>query len=219
MGRDAGWLTASSGVLKVNGEIAPHLIYLPEIPFSVEKFISDVKKAQKEHNSVIVAVSEGLKLENGQYVASGHISDTVDVFGHQYLAGLGKYLEGIVKKEIGCKVRAIELNVLQRCSAYIASKTDLDEAKLIGCKAVEAALNGLTGEMMIFERTSNNPYSIDIKSAEIDLVANNEKTFPIEWITETKNGITDKAIEYFLPLIQGEVTPQIKNGIPVHIKI
>ncbi len=219
MGRDAGWLTASSGLLKVNGETAPHLIYLPEVPFSVEQFIADVREVQKTHKSVIVAVSEGLKLENGRYVASGHISDAVDVFGHQYLAGLGKHLENIIKKEIGCKVRSIELNVLQRCASHLASKTDIDEAALIGQKALEAALGGTTGKMMVFERTSNSPYTIEIKTAEIDIVANNEKTFPKEWINESRNGITDEAIEYFLPLIQGEITPTMKNGIPVHISL
>lgn len=218
MGRDAGWLTAASGVLKANGETAPHLIYLPEVVFDMKKFLDDIREEQKKHKSVIVAVSEGLKNNNGDYVASGHISDTVDVFGHQYLAGLGKYLEQIVKSEVGCKVRSVELNVLQRCASHIASKTDLDEAKLIGAKAVQAALNGTTGEMMVFERTSNCPYTIDIKSVKIEKVANHEKIFPIEWINESGNGITVEAIEYFLPLIQGEVNQTYKNGIPVHIK-
>jgi len=217
MGRDAGWLTASSGILKVNGEVAPHLIYLPEVPFNIEQFVDDIREVQKTHKSVVVAVSEGLKLASGKYVGSGVLTDIVDAFGHQQLSGLAKYLEHIVKKEIGCKFRAIELNVLQRCASHLASKTDLDESKLIGGKAVEAALNGVTGEMMIFVRTSNSPYTIEIKSAQIDLVANNENIFPKNWINENGNGITDEAIEYFLPLIQGEVTPVIKNGIPVHI--
>jgi len=219
MGRDAGWLTASSSLLRVTGEVAPHLIYLPEIPFSLEKFIADVREVQKTHKSVIVAVSEGLKLENGKYVASGYIPDDVDSFGHKYLSGLGKYLENLIKKEIACKVRSVELNVLQRCASHLSSKTDLDEAQLIGSKAVEAALNGLTGEMMVFVRTGNNPYSIKIESSKIDAVANNVKLFPIEWINETKNGITDEALDYLLPLIQGEATPVFKNGFPAHIKI
>lgn len=219
MGRDAGWLTASSSLLRVTGEVAPHLIYLPEIPFSLETFVADVREVQKTHKSVIVAVSEGLKLENGKYVASGYIPDDVDSFGHKYLSGLGKYLENLIKKEIACKVRSVELNVLQRCASHLSSKTDLDEAQLIGSKAVEAALNGLTGEMMVFVRTGNNPYSIKIESSKIDAVANNVKLFPIEWINETKNGITDEALDYLLPLIQGEATPVFKNGFPAHIKI
>lgn len=217
MGRDAGWLTASSGILKVNGETAPHLIYLPEVPFSIEKFIEDIKAVQKKSKSVIVAVSEGLKLENGQYVASECLSDCVDAFGHQYLAGLGKYLEGVVKEKINCKVRSIELNVLQRCASHIASKTDIEEAMQIGGEAVKTALNGETGVMLTFERTSNSPYQIAFKTAVIDNIANKEKQFPIEWINEDKNGITDEAIEYILPLIQGEIAIPMKNGIPVHM--
>jgi 6-phosphofructokinase 1 len=217
MGRDAGWLTASSGILKVNGETAPHLIYLPEIPFSIEKFIEDIKAVQKKSKSVIVAVSEGLKLENGQYVASKYLSGCVDAFGHQYLAGLGKYLEGVVKEKINCKVRSIELNVLQRCSSHIASKTDIEEAMQVGREAVKAALNGETGVMLTFERTSNSPYQITFNTAIIDNIANKEKFFPLEWINEDKNGITDEAIEYILPLIQGEIAIPMKNGIPVHM--
>ena len=219
MGRDAGWLTASSGVLKVNGETAPHLIYLPEVAFDLEKFIADIKNVQKEHKSVIVAVSEGLKFENGKYVASGYISDNTDVFGHQYLAGLGKFLEGVVKHQIGCKVRSIELNVLQRCASHFASKTDLDEAMLVGRNAVIAALNGETGVMVAFVRTSNSPYTITTKTMVIDEIANKEKLFPPDWINENKNGITDEAVEYFLPLIQGEVSIPMKNGLPEHIKL
>ncbi|MBP3706464.1 MAG: diphosphate--fructose-6-phosphate 1-phosphotransferase, partial [Clostridia bacterium] len=107
MGRHAGWLTASSCLLHANGETAPHLIYLPECEFSADKFLNDIKEKLKEHKSVIIAVSEGIKLE----AADSMRCDTVDSFGHKYLNGVGKYLEGLVKKEIGCKVRSIELNV------------------------------------------------------------------------------------------------------------
>ncbi len=219
MGRDAGWLTASSGILKVNGEVAPHLIYLPEVAFSIEKFIDDIKNVQKSSKSVIVAVSEGLKLENGEYVANSCLSDTVDVFGHQYLSGLGKYLENVVKKEIGCKVRSIELNVLQRCASHIASKTDLDEAMMIGEQAVKNAIEGKTGVMVVFERISNSPYTIATNTVVIEKIANKEKLFPVKWINDSNNGITDEAIEYFLPLMQGEISPLMKNGIPVHINL
>ena len=218
MGRDAGWLTASSGVLKVNGEVAPHLIYLPEVPFSISSFVEDIIEVQKQHKAVVVAVSEGLRHENGDYVASGYMSGAVDVFGHQYLAGLGKFLENIVKEKIGCKVRSIELNVMQRCGSHVASKTDLDESQEIGSSAVRAALTGVTGKMMTFKRVSNNPYKVEIETADINSVANNEKCFPINWINDTKNGITYEAVEYFLPLINGEMEIPIKNGIPQHFK-
>lgn len=219
MGRYAGWLAASSCVLRERGETAPHLIYLPEVPFSTEKFIEDIKAKQKEHKAVIVAVSEGIKAEEGCYVAECYQSGENDAFGHKYLSGVGKMLEDLVKKEIGCKVRSIELNVMQRCSSHIASKTDIDEAESIGSNAVLAALNGDTGKMMVFDRISDSPYRMEIKTVDVGGVANHVKYFPIEWINEEKNNIKDEAIQYFLPLIQGELSIKMDKGMPVHFRI
>lgn len=219
MGRDAGWLTASTGVLKYNGETAPHLIYLPEMPFNILEFVNDVKTQQEDHKAVVIAVSEGLRFDNGDYVAEGIMSGAVDVFGHKYLAGLGKFLENVVKDKIGCKVRSIELNVMQRCASHIASMTDVEEALSIGAAGLAAAISGETGKMMSFNRLSNNPYKVAIETVDIDEVANKEKSFPHDWINAQGNGITDEAIEYFLPLIQGEVITPMKNGMPVHFKI
>lgn len=214
MGRHAGWLTASSGVLHANGETAPHLIYLPEGDFSAEKFLNDINAQLAVRNSVIVAVSEGIKLDDASYR-----SGKVDNFGHEYLSGIGKLLENLITEKIGCKVRSIELNVMQRCSSHLASKTDIEEAALIGACGVKAALQGETGKMMTFERVSNNPYKVEIGSVEAKLVANAEKTFPKEWICDNGTNITSEAIEYFLPLINGEVQIKTQNGMPVHFKL
>ncbi len=214
MGRHAGWLTASSGVLHANGETAPHLIYLPEGEFTAEKFLNDVKAQLEIRDSVIVAVSEGIKLDDANYR-----SGKVDNFGHEYLSGIGKLLENLITEKIGCKVRSIELNVMQRCSSHLASKTDIEEAALIGGQGVKAALSGETGKMMAFKRVSNSPYKIEIESVEARLVANAEKTFPKEWICDNGTNITKDAIDYFLPLINGEVQIKTKNGMPVHFII
>ncbi len=215
MGRNAGWLTASSCLLHRNGETAPHLIYLPEAPFTVQKFLDDIRKMQKTHRSVIVAVSEGIEIPEDE--AGGNFrSGATDNFGHRYLSGIGKCLEEIVRKEIGCKVRSIELNVMQRCASHIASLTDLDEAEAIGAAGVNAALEGVTGKMMCFERVSNDPYTVTYTTAPVDEVANHEKKFPAEWINEDGNGILPPAEDYFLPLIAGESYPKMKNGMPVH---
>ncbi len=219
MGRNAGWLTASSALLKMNGEIAPHLIYLPEVVFDLDKFIEDLKEIQKTYKNVVVAVSEGLKLKTGDYVASGYLSGSVDAFGHQHLSGLGKYLESYVQQKIGCKVRSVELNVLQRCSSHCASKADIDEAVENGSHAVKEALNGQTGVMVAINRISNSPYLVEFKCVDVSKIANQEKLFPIEWISEDKNNIAHDAIEYFKPLIQGEVPIPFENGLPVHMVI
>lgn len=215
MGRDTGWLTASSAVLRANGLSAPHLIYLPETPFSVAKFIEDVKVALKKHYAVIVAVSEGISFDPSEVDETAR-SGAKDVFGHSYLSGVAKTLEKIVKKECGCKVRSIELNVMQRCSSHVSSKRDITEAERIGGAAVKAMLDGASGEMMAFHRISNHPYNVRIDRVKATEVANRVKYFPREWIAENGHDVTEKAIEYCLPLIQGEQNIRIKNGIPQH---
>lgn len=215
MGRDAGWLAASSCVLRANGEPAPHMIYLPEGDFSPEKFLNDIKQAQLRYKAVIVAVSEGIKLE-----LEDNSNAAVDAFGHTMLGGIGKQLEKFVAAHIGCKVRSIELNVMQRCSSHIASLTDIEEAERIGREAVAAAIDrGESGVMMCFKRISNNPYRCEVVTADISKIANQEKRFPREWINFEGNNVTVDALNYFLPLIQGEPTIEYRNGIPVHFRL
>lgn len=209
MGRHAGWLAASSCLLHLNGE-APHLIYLPECDFSADKFVEDIKAQLEKNNSVIVAVSEGVEVGERETSAT-------DGFGHTALSGVGKALENLVKDRVGCKVRSIELNVLQRSAAHIGSKTDVDEAVTIGSAAVEVMLSGETGKMMCFERVSNNPYKVSVTTADACLVANGEKKFPIEWINAEGNNVKDDAIGYFLPLIEGENKIITENGMPKHL--
>ncbi len=215
MGRDTGWLTASSAVLRVNGEVAPHLIYLPERPFSLNKFLDDVREVQKKYPAVIVAVSEGVEL-NYDEIGESFQSGKKDVFGHKYLAGVGKALEKAVAREIGCKVRSIELNVMQRCSSHLSSKRDITEAERIGGAAVSTALKGISGCMMTFRRVSQCPYNVRIEYVEASKVANHVKYFPNEWIAENGHDVTWDAVEYCLPLIQGEQNFRMLNGIPQH---
>lgn len=216
MGREAGWLAASTCVLRANGEPAPHLIYLPESDFTIEKYINDVTEAMKKYRAVVVAVSEGISPDR---LPSSFGSELTDSFGHKYLSGIGKYLEKIAAGHFGCKVRSVELNVMQRCSAHIASLTDINEAFEIGASAVDAALRGESGRMMAFRRISNEPYRTEIVSAPVEDCANKEKLFPAEWINNEGNNVTTDALNYFLPLIQGEPTIPYKNGIPVHFRL
>lgn len=218
MGRHAGWLAGSTCVLRANGEIAPHLIYLPEAEFSRKRFLEDVRREMAKHKAVIVAVSEGVELASEDSDGS-YQSGVTDNFGHKYLSGIGKCLENIVRSEIGCKVRSIELNVMQRCSSHICSKTDIDEAMAIGAAGLSAALEGETGKVMIFHRISDMPYTVTIESVSADKIANKEKKLPAEWLNPRQNNVRDEAIRYFLPLIQGEVNVKMRNGIPVHFKV
>jgi len=215
MGRDTGWLTASAATLRANGEVAPHLLYLPERPFSVKQFIEDVRETQKTYPAVVVAVSEGIELDPSE-IEENFQSGKNDVFGHKYLAGVAKSLEKAVSRALDCKVRSIELNVMQRCSSHMSSKRDITEAERIGSAAVKAALNGESGKMMVFRRVSNRPYNVRVESVDACEVANHVKYFPTEWIAKSGHDVTVEAIEYCLPLIQGEQNFRYKNGIPQH---
>ncbi len=215
MGRDAGWLAASSCVLRANGEPAPHLIYLPESTFTLEQYIQDVKNAMTRYKAVIIAVSEGVTFPDG-----GSEDQAKDAFGHTQNAGIGKKLEEYTAKHFQCKVRSIELNVMQRCSSHAASLTDLEESERIGGAAAEFGIEyHQSGIMAAFKRISNNPYRVEIIPCPVQDVANKEKKFPVEWISPEGNNVTVDALNYFLPLIKGEPVLKYKNGIPMHFRI
>lgn len=215
MGRHAGWLTASTCMLHTIGQEAPHLIYLPEADVTVPQILEDIKRERAKHQAVIVAVSEGIDVSS-LAESAGVTTAGVDAFGHKFQNGVGKVLEQIIAREFGCKVRSIELNVMQRCSSHLASKTDIDEAEAIGAAGVRAVLSGETGKMMYFRRISDMPYEVVIDMTDATECANLEKKFPKKWITPSKNNVTDDAIGYFLPLIQGDIKLIEKNGLPEH---
>ena len=218
MGRNAGWLTAAAALATTDEESAPHLIYLPELPFDTDKFLADVENVSKTHKNVVAVVSEGIKTKDGTYVCEGAAVDIVDSFGHKQLSGTASVLSNLVHAKFGWKVRSIEFSLLQRCAAHIASLTDVTEAEQVGTAGVQAAVKGETGMMMYFDRVSENPYKVEIKSYDISKIANVERVVPREWINEEGNGILRPALDYMLPLIQGETGPKFENGLPVYLK-
>lgn len=215
MGRDAGWLTAAAGLPRAAGMDAPDLIYLPEVPFSFERFLEDVKNALEVRPNVVVAVSEGVRDENGRYAGEGTQSGAADVFGHKYLSGTGKALELFIKDKLGCKVRSVELNLPQRCAAHMQSATDIKESLGVGEAAVHAACSGSTGCMMAMERSGE--YDIAYTAKDIKGIANAVRCVPREMINERGNNVTDECLAYIMPLIQGEVNNQFRCGLPVHL--
>ena len=213
MGRHAGWLTAASGLATAMGA-GPDLIYLPETDFDMDKFIAEVKKVYAEKGNCMVAVSEGIPYADGSFVSEAKTSAT-DGFGHAQLGGLAAMLAEIIKKETGAKVRGIELSLLQRCGAHLASQTDIDESFMAGKAAVENAVAGLTDKMVGFERcVEGGKYVCKTKLFNLTDVANTEKKVPIEWINAEHNGVTQDFIDYALPLIQGETKMKKENGLP-----
>ena len=216
MGRNAGWLTASSALARTEERRVTQLIYLCEKVFDEEKFIEDVNKALEKENNIIVAVSEGVKDATGHYVGEETKSGKEDAFGHKYLSGIGKYLEGLVGNRIGCKVRSVELNILQRCAGYMLSETDIIESRNLGAFAAVSAIRGESGKMSALKRICDDPYQVEIELADLSKIANFEKKVPMEWINEEGNDIKDDLLTYLKPLIQGEVQIPYENGVPRH---
>lgn len=219
MGRNAGWLTAASALSRVNGGNGPDFIYLCERKFDIDEFISNLTAAIKTKPSLLIAVSEGIKDKNGEYISATTQTDTVDAFGHKYISGTGKILENIVRERIGCKVRSIELNLMQRCAAHIASDTDIQEANMLGMKALQCALEGQTGIMSTIQRVSSYPYRVTYSFVPVEQVANHEKKVPSGLIQKNGHDVTEEIMEYLLPLIQGEVNVRYENGIPQHVNL
>ncbi len=218
MGRHAGWLTAAASLATAMGA-GPDLIYLPETDFDMDKFISEVRKVYTETGGCMVAVSEGIHYADGSFVSEAQASAT-DGFGHAQLGGLAGMLAEIIKKEIGAKVRGIELSLLQRCGAHLASQTDIDESFMAGKAAVENAVAGLTDKMVGFERSyEGGAYVCRTKLFDLVDVANTEKKVPIEWINAQHNGVERAFIDYALPLIQGETRMRKENGLPRFAKL
>lgn len=218
MGRHAGWLAAAAALAKGEDCSGADAVYLPERPFDIDAFVEHIKAVARHKNTVVIAVSEGIRLPDGRFVCelSGG-ADSVDVFGHKQLSGCGQTLAEIVKSRTGFKARAIELSTLQRAAAHISSLTDVEEAVWAGYHGVRAAAEGKTGVMTILCRQQEEPYLCAVDTFDIHAVANREKTVPKEWITEDGRGLCQEFIRYARPLIMGELTPLYVDGLPAHL--
>ena len=218
MGRHAGWLAASAALASEFGS-GPDLIYLPELDFDMEKFIADVERVYAANGKVLIAVSEGIHYADGRFVSEAKTSAT-DGFGHAQLGGLASMLAEILKERTGAKVRGIELSLLQRCGAHLASKTDIDEAFGAGQEAVKQAVSGTTGKMVAFEREYiDGKYHCKMVLLPLSSVANFEKKVPVEWINEEGNGLKHEFIDYVLPLIQGEPELPLEHSLPRYARL
>jgi len=219
MGRNAGWLTASAALASCKGN-GPDLIYLPEVPFDMDKFHAEIKAVYEANGKCIVVVSEGIRDKDGKYITEYAGDKAKDGFGHAALGGLAAFLANEVKQKTGAKVRGIEFSLLQRCAAHIASKTDIEESFSAGGMAVKWAAEGVTDKMVGFERsTVNGKYHCECKLFDLDSVANTEKKVPREWINEQGNGLKQPFIDYALPLIQGQTDLLIEDGLPKFVTL
>lgn len=218
MGRNAGWLTAAAALAKAEDCEGVDMICLPEVPFNVDHFVEKVERMQKEKPSIVIAVSEGVKLEDGRYVCE--LADdvhAVDAFGHKALTGTARFLANTVARRLDTKTRCIELSTLQRCAGHLTSRTDITEAYQVGGAAAKAAFEGHTGEMVALDRISNAPYQCTTSLHPISEVANLEKKVPLEWVNADHTAMLPEFLAYAMPLIQAELTPIYVEGLPHHI--
>ena len=218
MGRNAGWLTGATALARTEDCDGPDLIYLPEVPFDIDKFLVKVKELLKKKSSVVIAVSEGIRLADGRYVCElGSSGDYVDAFGHKQLAGTATYLANFLAAECGCKTRAVELSTLQRSASHMASRVDIDEAFMVGGAAVKAADEGDTGKMIVIDRVSDDPYMAKTGIYDVHRIANEEKVVPRSWMNKDATYVTKDFVDYISPLIQGDYQPIMVNGLPRHL--
>lgn len=204
MGRDTGWLTASSALANPYG---PDLIYVPEIPFNEEKFLIDVKTIYEKKKRCLVAVSEGIKNQNGQFVFQ---QNSNDVFNHHQLGGVGLYLSNLISDRLNYPTRAIELSLLQRCYSQLTSKVDVTAAIKCGKKAVSLATSKKTNIMVIIK---SNKQKISYSYKELSTIANATKFLPQEMISSLGNQINQSFIDYALPLINEENKIPFEKGL------
>lgn len=218
MGRNAGWLTAAAALAKEEDCEGVDMIALPEVTFHVDRFVEKVKRMQEAKPSIVIAVSEGVKLEDGRYVCE--LADdvhAVDAFGHKSLTGTARYLSNVIARSLDTKTRSIELSTLQRCAGHVSSRTDITEAYQVGGAAVKAAFEGQTGKVVTLKRLSNAPYQCTTEIHDISEVANLEKKVPLSWVNDDFTQMKQEFIDYAKPLIQAELTPVFVSGLPRHI--
>lgn len=218
MGRHAGWLTAAAALAKGSSSVGVDAIYLPENVFDIDEFMNRVKKLSQEKSSVVIAVSEGIMTSDGKFVCElGSEDRSVDAFGHKQLSGCAKTLADLVHNETGLKTRAIEFSTLQRAATHIASLNDINEAVEVGKRAVFAADEGHTGEMVVMIRENSDDYKLNYELFDIHNIANVEKKVPNEFIDLENRQMTEEYIKYARPLILGELNPIFKDGVVEHL--
>lgn len=213
MGRHAGWIAAAGGLACQQPGDAPHIILFPEIPFDRESFLRKVRQSVKQYGHCAIVVSEGAQYEDGTFLAD---SGGKDAFGHTQLGGVAPFIANVIKEELGYKYHWAVADYLQRSARHIASRTDADQAYAVGKAAVEMALAGKNAVMPIIRRQYiGDEYQWLIDEAPLAKIANVERKMPRSFITDDGFGISQEAVAYLQPLIQGEAYPPYENGIPV----
>lgn len=205
MGRNAGWLAAAPSLARENDDDAPHLVYVPEVPFSTERFLGDVRKAYEKRGWVIAVVSEGLKGPDGTHLSAGDAAAR-DGFGHVLPGDVGAFLAREVTGKLKLRARSEKPGLIGRACAMLASPVDRREAEALGRFGMKHALKGNTGFMASLERVSDDPYRVRYQAVDLDKVANVERLLPMEYMNKERNQIVSSFRAYAEPLIGGPLT-------------
>ena len=216
MGRHAGWTTAACALAAEHEGDAPHILLLPEVAFHEERFLAKVKKALQRYDQCVIAVSEGVKGPDGEFLSASGLKDS---FGHAQLGGVAPMISNLISAKLGHKCHWAVPDYLLRSARHIASETDLEQAYAVGRAAVEFAINGRNAVMPAIRRLSDAPYRWDIIAAPLAEVANQEKLLPPDFISPDGFGITEAARRYLAPLIVGEAYPPFTDGLPDYVKL
>jgi 6-phosphofructokinase 1 len=216
MGRHAGWITAACALATEHEDDAPHVLLLPEVAFNEDRFLAKVEDALEQHDQCVIAVSEGVKGPDGEFLSASGLKDS---FGHAQLGGVAPMITNLIGTKLGCKCHWAVPDYLLRSARHIASATDVQQAYAVGCAAVEFAIAGRNAVMPAIRRLSDAPYRWDIIAAPLSEVANQEKLLPLNFISADGFGITEEARRYLAPLIVGEAFPPFKNGLPDYVKL
>jgi 6-phosphofructokinase 1 len=216
MGRHAGWITAACALAAEQEGDAPHLLLLPEITFNEGRFLAKVEQAVGQYGYCVMAVSEGLKGPDGEFLSA---SGSADAFGHEQLGGVAPLIANLIRAKLSYKCHWAVPDYLQRSARHLASETDVQQAYAVGRAAVEFAIAGRNAVMPAIRRLSDAPYRWDIIEAPLSEVANQEKVVPPDFISSDGFGITEAARRYLAPLILGEAYPPFKNGLPDYVKL
>ena len=216
MGRHAGWMTAACALAAEREGDAPHVLLFPEIAFDEGRFLTKVDQAVERYGYCVIAVSEGIKRPDGEFLSASGIKDA---FGHTQLGGVAPVITNLIGAKLCHKCHWAVADYLQRSARHIASGTDVEQAYAVGRAAVEFAAAGRNAVMPAIRRINDSPYRWDVIEAPLSAIANQEKLLPPEFISPDGFGITEAARRYLAPLIVGEAFPPFKNGLPDYVHL
>jgi len=203
LGRNAGWVTAATMLARKKPDDAPHLIYVPEAPLSIEKFLYDVKEVYDRRGWVVVTISEGVCDEHGESLAASIGKAAVDGFGHALPGDVAPTLAQTINREFGLRARSEKPGLVARASSHHVSSVDREAAEGVGRFAAQHIFTGNTDFMAAIKRESNQPFKVSYFAVPLEKAANIERLLPRKYINKDKNNITDSFRKYVEPLIGG----------------